>query len=291
MGYSEARKDEAVRLLQKHLPGIDPRFARAWVNAEQGQCNNILGVTSASGNCGAYSGGSQGCGSVRRLCSFNSMDDGARAAATLINGSGYYSKLSRAIREGRPGVQQAQALIDSPWAGNRWWYFDIMKRVFGKENLKEPYGGVRKKNNNGSSKPKANTASSGNACASIPTVLENTLTIPALSRNCFKQITGIQDDNHVINQSDIDTITKYLTQNAPIGSVGYKIDDLTQYVNQLFWQKYTKKDALGQVTTTTIADLPEGGAVDVGTGILNGFGVDLTGIERGVFLSVSFWLV
>lgn len=285
MAYTEAQKDAAVAALQRHLPGIDPRFARGWVNAEQGSCNNILGVTSSSGNCGQYAGGSQGCGSVRRLCSFRTMDDGAAAAARLINGSGYYDNLARAIRERRGGIAQANALINSPWAGNRWWYYDIFKRIYGKDALKAPYNGVRQKKKDApksSSTPKkspiayltdsftADTAS----CGAGPVEGSTEFVINAFRPECLQYILNV-DGSHTITEQDVQDVASWLNAN---GSSYWTSQGSNSFDGTLNSLPFIRNRILG----TKISDRSTAVIDKADLNAPFNFGIDLDGITRGI---------
>ena len=106
MAYSAVRIDAAARLLQAALPGLHYDVARAWVRAEQGANNNVLGVT-------YYSGGHQ------HLYTYPTMALGIAAAARLVLTSGHYGGIRQSLKGGS-SAQQAAAIVNSPWNGHHY---------------------------------------------------------------------------------------------------------------------------------------------------------------------------
>lgn len=98
MAYTQAQINQATAALQQALPGLNANVAKAWVTAEQGNYNNITGLTNSSG----------------QLIHFNSYQDAATAIANNINTNPIYANLSAAIKSGNAQAQ-AQALATSPW--------------------------------------------------------------------------------------------------------------------------------------------------------------------------------
>lgn len=81
---------------------ITREAARQWVTAEQGENNNILGVTYATPT-------------GRSLYRYRSLAEGARAAADLVARLPAYAGLRAALRPGVSTGDQLAALIASPW--------------------------------------------------------------------------------------------------------------------------------------------------------------------------------
>lgn len=330
MAYTEAQKQAAVDALIRQMPNLNRTVAYQWVTSEQGSCNNILGVTSSSGHCSDYSGGHQGCVGINRLCSFDSFDAAARAARSLIYGSSVHRDLRNAIVSGS-GVQQAQALVDSRWGGPAgWWPYFVRLYPYFRGQLKPPdhlttktytpyvlnlakrypelkdykiiqrmmagentSGGKSGGGGSGSGSGSGSKKDMNTVCSDPATTANNgAIHLNAFSRTCFKRITGITDESHVITQDDIDNVVRWL-QGAK--RVDWGTDqNISQYVNYVFWQMYAKRDAAGLITTTKISDLNDEGLSDTSGNPLGGTGVDISNALAGlgdVFLFLGVILI
>jgi hypothetical protein len=100
MAYTGAQIDAAAAALARAAAGLHLDVAHAWVTAEQGDDNNMVGVTytDASG---------------QHLYQYPSLTAGAQAAAHLI-ATGPYAGIRAALATG-DSQRQAQAIIASPW--------------------------------------------------------------------------------------------------------------------------------------------------------------------------------
>ena len=66
MAYTQAEIAQAVSLLTQRIPGLTPTAANVWVTSEQGDNNNIVGVTDAHGVPYIYSTLAQGASAIGR---------------------------------------------------------------------------------------------------------------------------------------------------------------------------------------------------------------------------------
>lgn len=102
--YTKSEIEQAVAVLTAKIKGLTTEAARVWVRAEQGQGNNVLGVTDGRGH----------------LYSYPSVAAGAEAAARLFNTSRYYAS-ARAIVAGTASAStQLRAIAASPWNGGHY---------------------------------------------------------------------------------------------------------------------------------------------------------------------------
>ena len=98
MAYTQAEIAQAVSLLTQRIPGLTPTAANVWVTSEQGDNNNIVGVTDAHGVPYIYS----------------TLAQGAQAAANLWS-SKFYAPARAVVATTTDPAKQLQAIADSGW--------------------------------------------------------------------------------------------------------------------------------------------------------------------------------
>lgn len=92
-----ATQERFAQALVKYLPGLNIGVARAWAKAEVGDYNN-LGIMDAPGKPHRYA----------------TPEEGAKAAADLINSSSNYAGIRSSLSSTNPNIQ-ASAIATSPW--------------------------------------------------------------------------------------------------------------------------------------------------------------------------------
>jgi hypothetical protein len=101
MSYTPAEIAQAAALLVQRIPGLTPAAATIWVTAEQGDNNNIIGVT--------YNAGGQ-----QHLYQYSTLAQGALAAGNLW-GARIYAPFRAAVAATSDPAKQLQAIAASPW--------------------------------------------------------------------------------------------------------------------------------------------------------------------------------
>jgi hypothetical protein len=101
MSYTPAEIAQAAALLVQRIPGLTPVAATTWVTAEQGDNNNIIGVT--------YMAGGQ-----QHLYQYSTLAQGALAAGNLW-GARIYAPFRAAVAATSDPAKQLQAIAASPW--------------------------------------------------------------------------------------------------------------------------------------------------------------------------------
>lgn len=97
-----AATDAIVTAFRDRGLTLTPDAARQWVTAEQGEDNNILGVTYSTPT-------------GRALYDYPDLAAGARAAANRVATLGIYAPLRASLRPGVSTGDQLAAIIASPW--------------------------------------------------------------------------------------------------------------------------------------------------------------------------------
>lgn len=99
MAYTKTKIEQAAQLLVKALPGLHIEVARAWVTAEQGDNNNVLGLTDAN----------------HKLYTFPTLAAGVQACANwILNPKSPYRGIRLSLNGGTI-AQQGRAIIASLW--------------------------------------------------------------------------------------------------------------------------------------------------------------------------------
>lgn len=99
MAYTAAKIEQAAQLLIKALPGLHIEVARAWVTAEQGDNNNVLGLTDAN----------------HVLYKYPTLAAGITANAKwVLNPASPYGGIRASLKGGSIAVQ-GKAIIASGW--------------------------------------------------------------------------------------------------------------------------------------------------------------------------------
>jgi hypothetical protein len=108
--------------------GLSPKVTAAWVVAEEGGANSAAAQQrERSGNHNWLN-----IGPGR---SYSTPQQGADAAAKLLNSSGYYKGIRAAARTGDPS-QQIQAIADSPWDAGHYRGGGVLRQLAGEVKTK-----------------------------------------------------------------------------------------------------------------------------------------------------------
>ncbi len=107
MAYTQAQISQAAQLLTTKIKGLTLPAAKVWVTAEQGDNNNVLGVTYYIGK-------------VQHLYTYLSLADGVQAAADLFNRNPAYAAARAAVAATTDPAAQLRAIAASPWNGGHY---------------------------------------------------------------------------------------------------------------------------------------------------------------------------